>query len=42
MELGRPMQTVTPTLDGDVLAVLSGAPELSFTTGQLQRILNRP
>ncbi len=38
MELSRPLSTVTPTLDGDVLAVLarSGA---EFTTGQLHRIL---
>jgi predicted nucleotidyltransferase len=41
MELNRPLATVTPTLDGDVLAVLAAQHEVSFTTGQLHRVLNR-
>ena len=40
MELNRPFATVTPTLDGDVLAVLA-ARDAAFTTGQIHRILNR-
>ena len=40
MELRRPLATVTPTLDGDVLAVLARQ-DLAFTTGQLHRILHR-
>ena len=39
MELNRPFATVTPTLDGDVLAVLA-THEATFTTGQIHRILN--
>lgn len=39
MELNRPFATVTPTLDGDVLAVLA-AHEVAFTTGQIHRVLN--
>jgi nucleotidyltransferase-like protein len=38
MELGRPLATVTPTLDGDVLAVLA-MNDIVFTTGQLHRVL---
>ncbi len=33
MELNRPFATVTPTLDGDVLAVLA-THHAAFTTGQ--------
>ena len=40
MELGRPFATVTPTLDGDVLAILATS-DATFTTGQIHRILNR-
>jgi predicted nucleotidyltransferase len=40
MELNRPLATITPTLDGDVLAVLAQH-EATFTTGQLHRVLNR-
>jgi hypothetical protein len=40
MELGRPLATITPTLDGDVLAVLAKS-DVTFTTGQLHRILTR-
>jgi predicted nucleotidyltransferase len=40
MELSHPLATVTPTLDGDVLAVLAQH-EASFTTGQLRRVLGR-
>jgi predicted nucleotidyltransferase len=40
VELNRPLATVTPTLDGDVLAVLAQH-EVSFTTGQLHRMLPR-
>jgi predicted nucleotidyltransferase len=39
MELSRPLATVTPTLDGDVLAVLAGY-EGTFTTGQVRRVLD--
>lgn len=39
MELQRPFRLVTPTLDGDVLAVLALA-EASFTVGQLRRMLD--
>ena len=39
MELNRPFATVTPTLDGDVLAVLA-AHDATFTTGQIHRVLN--
>jgi predicted nucleotidyltransferase len=40
VELSRPFSTVTPTLDGDVLAVLARH-EITFTTGQLHRILTQ-
>lgn len=40
MELHRPLSTVTPTLDGDVLAVLASH-DVTFTTGQLHRVLPR-
>jgi UTP:GlnB (protein PII) uridylyltransferase len=40
MQLNRPLATITPTLDGDVLAVLARN-EVTFTTGQLHRILDR-
>jgi predicted nucleotidyltransferase len=39
MQLNRPLATITPTLDGDVLAVLAQH-EATFTTGQLHRVLN--
>lgn len=38
VELDRPLATVTPTLDGDVLAVLAQT-EATFSTGQLHRVL---
>jgi hypothetical protein len=38
MQLSRPFATVTPTLDGDVLGVLSTS-EVTFTITQIQRIL---
>lgn len=41
MNLSRPLLTVTPTLDGDVLTALSAAPDITFTTGQLHRLLQR-
>jgi predicted nucleotidyltransferase len=40
MELGRPLTTVTPTLDGDVLTVLARQ-QGRFTTGDVHRILPR-
>jgi predicted transcriptional regulator len=40
MELQRPLATVTPTLDGDVLAVLA-LHDAAFTTGQLHQMLTR-
>lgn len=38
MQLHKPFATVTPTLDGDVLAVLASA-DVTFTISQIQRIL---
>jgi len=38
MELQKPFKIITPTLDGDVLAVLSLA-EASFTVGELEGML---
>lgn len=38
MQLNKPFATVTPTLDGDVLAVLASADSV-FTVSQVQRIL---
>lgn len=38
MQLNKPFATVTPTLDGDVLAVLVSA-DVTFTINQVQRIL---
>jgi predicted nucleotidyltransferase len=40
MEFNHPLATITPTLDGDVLALLAQH-EVSFTTGQLHRVLAR-
>lgn len=40
MELGRPLSTVTPTLDGDILAILATV-DSSFTAGQLHRMSAR-
>jgi len=40
VELSHPLAVVTPTLDGDVLAAMAQR-EVSFTTGQLHRILPR-
>ncbi len=39
MQFNRPLATVTPTLDGDVLGVLASH-DVSFTTGQIHRVLN--
>src|SRR5215217_2577946 len=38
MELSQPLSTITPTLDGHVLAVLARN-DAPFTTGQLHQIL---
>lgn len=38
MNLARPLELVTPTLDGDVLKVLALA-EASFTIGQIQQLI---
>lgn len=38
LQLNRPFATVTPTLDGDVLAVLASA-DVTFTISQVRRIL---
>ena len=38
MKLDRPLMTITPTLDGDVLAVLARHNAV-FTTGQVHRLL---
>lgn len=40
MDLAHPLAVVTPTVDGDVLAVLALA-DASFTTGQIHRLLGR-
>lgn len=40
MELNRPLSTVTPTLDGDILTVLA-THDATFTTGQIHRILTQ-
>ncbi len=40
MELNHPLATITPTLDGDVLAMLAQH-EVTFTAGQLHRVLTR-
>ncbi|NNM97247.1 MAG: nucleotidyltransferase domain-containing protein [Candidatus Dormibacteraeota bacterium] len=40
MDAQRPLAVVTPTLDGDVLAVFAQA-NTTFTTGQLHRMLPR-
>lgn len=40
MELQRPLATITPTLDGDVLAIVARH-DVMFTTGQLHRVLDR-
>lgn len=40
MDFAHPLAVVTPTLDGDVLAVLALA-ETTFTTGQLHRVLGQ-
>lgn len=40
MELNRPLATITPTLDGDVLAVLARH-SVTFTTGQVHRVLTQ-
>lgn len=40
MLLDRPMQVVTPTVDGDILAVLARG-EVALTPGELQRRLER-
>lgn len=40
MELHRPLATITPTLDGDVLALLARSEE-AFTAGQVHRVLGR-
>lgn len=37
MDLSRPLEVITPTLDGDVLALLAAA-DTTFTTGQLARM----
>lgn len=39
MELNHPLATITPTLDGDVLAVIAQH-EVTFTTGQMHRVLD--
>jgi hypothetical protein len=40
MDLGRPFTVVTPTVDGDVLAVLAGA-TASFTASEVHQLLGR-
>lgn len=38
MQLNRPLLTITPTLDGDVLAALASG-DATFTTGQVHRLV---
>lgn len=38
MQVQKPFAVITPTLDGDVLAVLAGA-EVAFTPGQVARLV---
>src|SRR5690554_1976209 len=38
MQVQRPLATITPTLDGDVLAVLVGT-DVAFTPGQVARMV---
>lgn len=40
MQVDRPFLALTPTVDGDVLQILSGA-EAAFTPGEVQRLLGR-
>ncbi len=40
MDLGRPLAVITPTLDGDVLAVLARQ-DGTLTTGQIHRVLGQ-
>jgi len=40
VELSRPLATITPTLDGDVLAVLARQ-DATFTTGAMHRVLTQ-
>jgi len=40
MDLDRPLAIITPTLDGDVLAVVAGR-DGAFTTGQIHRLLTQ-
>ncbi|KXO97739.1 nucleotidyltransferase domain-containing protein [Tsukamurella pseudospumae] len=40
MQLSRPFATITPTLDGDVLAVLAST-DVAFTVPQMLRIVSR-
>lgn len=40
MDLSRPLATITPTLDGDILTVLANQ-DVTFTTGRLRRVLAR-
>ncbi|ACZ23649.1 hypothetical protein Sked_37660 [Sanguibacter keddieii DSM 10542] len=39
MRTQHPLATVTPTLDGDVLVALASAPQVTFTTGQVERLM---
>lgn len=39
MQTQHPLSTVTPTLDGDVLLTLATAPGVTFTTGQIEKML---
>lgn len=40
LDLSRPLSVVTPTLDGDILAVLAGA-EQAFSAAQVHRLAGR-
>lgn len=40
MQFDRPLATITPTIDGDILMVMAAA-DGPFTTGQIRRTLNR-
>ena len=41
MDLRRPLDVITPTLDAEVLTVLASRPEHQVTTGDVQRLVER-
>lgn len=41
VQLQNPLAVISPTLDADVLAILARAPQTTFTTGQLRRLMHK-